>query len=270
MTYRPLPTAAVAAAAAVLLGGCGQDQDTAAESPATSASPSADEPAQGAAWSYEGDTGPADWAELDPGYATCGAGQAQSPIDLTAGVTEPADEAEVTYDYAAADYELVNTGHTVLATADDAGGLTIDGERYDLLQFHAHAPSEHAIGGGREELEVHLVHQDDEDELAVVGVLVDETPTGSTLADAWAELPEEGGTAALEDFDAASLLPEDRTTFRYSGSLTTPPCTEGVRWLVMEETVTAPSDVVSAFESAVGDSARPLQPRNEREPVLGG
>lgn len=266
MTFRPFPTTAVAAAAAVLLGGCSQDQDTVAESPVTSA----DEPTQEAAWSYEGDTGPEDWAELDPEYATCSAGQEQSPIDLPAGVTEPADEAEVTYDYEPASYELVNTGHTLLATAGAAGGLTIDGERYELLQFHAHGPSEHAIGGEREELEIHLVHQNDEGELAVVGVLVDEGPADSTLADAWAELPEEGGTAALDDFDAASLLPEDRTTFRYSGSLTTPPCTEGVRWLVMEETVTAPADVVSAFESAVGDSARPLQPLNEREPVLGG
>jgi carbonic anhydrase len=116
---------------------------------------------------------------------------------------------------------------------------------------------------------VHLVHQSEEGKLAVVGVLVQQGPAGTGLAEAWKHLPTQGENVALTDFDASALLPQDRTTFRYDGSLTTPPCTEGVQWLVMQHTVTAPAEAVAAFEKLVGDTARPLQPLNGRDPLIG-
>lgn len=268
---------AAAAAAVLLVAACGETDDPAAETPAIAdppalAEPEAESPEE-ISWSYEGETGPANWAELEAAYATCGTGQRQSPVDLTAPAdTAPpgAEAASVTYDYLPAAYEVVDTGHTIQADAESpAGGITVDGEDYELLQFHAHAPSEHAFDGERTDLEVHLVHQNAAGELAVVGVLVEEGESPSALAEAWADLPTGEETAPLADFDAGTLLPEDRTTYQYEGSLTTPPCTEGVQWLVLQETATAPAEVITDFEEAVGESARPLQPLGEREVVLG-
>lgn len=272
--FRTLHLSAALAASALLAAGCGQGQEASAPTPPTaedqqtSAGPAPEE----ASWSYEGETGPENWAELEADYATCGTGSRQSPVDLIEAEipTEPiegADAADVVYDYQPATYELVDTGHTIQADTSSAGGITIDDKRYELLQFHAHAPSEHALDGQRTDLEVHLVHQSDDGELAVVGVLVEAGTSESSLAQAWRELPAEGETLPLTGFDASTLLPEDRTTFRYDGSLTTPPCTEGVKWLVMQETVTTESDVIRAFEDAVGESARPLQPLGDREVV---
>lgn len=267
---------AATAAALLLVAACGGTDDTVAETPTTADTPLEEPEAESpeeSSWSYDGETGPANWAELDADYSTCVAGLAQSPIDLTAPAETAPTEAEaasVTYDYQPAAYEVVHTGHTIQAEAESpAGGITVDGEDYELLQFHAHAPSEHAFAGERTDLEVHLVHQNAAGELAVVGVLVEEGESASALADAWADLPTEEETVALADFDAGTLLPEDRATYQYEGSLTTPPCAEGVQWLVMQETVTAPAEVITGFEDAVGESARPLQPLGERELVLG-
>ncbi|MDK3256074.1 carbonic anhydrase [Blastococcus capsensis] len=270
-----MTTQAAAAAAVLLVAACGGTEDSTADAPATVDTPGLKEPEaespEESSWSYEGETGPANWAELEADYATCAAGERQSPVDLPA----PADAAQgeaavVTYDYQPAAYEVVDTGHTIQADAgSSAGGITVAGEDYELLQFHAHAPSEHAFAGERTDLEVHLVHQNAAGELAVVGVLVEEGESSSALAEAWADLPTGEQTVSVADFDAGTLLPEDRTTYQYEGSLTTPPCTEGVQWLVMQETATAPAEVITGFEEAVGESARPLQPLNEREPVLG-
>jgi carbonic anhydrase len=265
-----------AAAAAVLLAAaCGGNEDAATEAPVFADTPGVEEPEaespEEGSWSYEGQTGPAAWAELEADYATCATGQHQSPVDLIDASEVPSGEAaQVTYDHQPASYEVVHTGHTIQADVDSpAGGITVDGEEYELLQFHAHLPSEHAFGGQRADLEVHLVHQNAAGELAVVGVLVEEGQSDYALVDAWADLPTGEETVSLADFDAGTLLPEDRTTYQYEGSLTTPPCTEGVQWLVMQETATAPSEVITGFEDAVGESARPLQPLNDRDLVLG-
>lgn len=270
-----MATRVVAAAAVLLLVACGGSDSTAAEAPATAAPQGLEElesesPEEGS-WSYAGETGPANWAELDADYATCAAGQRQSPVDLPLPAeAAPVEAVSVTYGYQPAAYELNDTDRTIQADAESpAGGITVDGEDYELLQFHAHAPSEHAFAGERTDLEVHLVHQNAAGELAVVGVLLEEGQSSSALVEAWADLPSGEETASLADFDAGALLPEDRTAYQYRGSLTTPPCTEGVQWLLMQEVVTAPAEVISGFEDAVGKSARPLQPLGEREPGWG-
>lgn len=270
-----MATRIAAAPAVLLVAACGVSDSTAAEAPATAAPQGLEEleskSPEESSWSYVGETGPSNWAELDADYATCAVGQRQSPVDLPAPAkAAPAEAAHVSYDYQPTAYELVDTGRTIQANAESpAGGITVDGDDYELLQFHAHAPSEHAFAGGRTALEVHLVHQNAAGELAVVGVLVEEGQPSSALAEAWADLPTEGETVSLTDFNAGALLPEDRTAYQYEGSLTTPPCTEGVQWLLMQETATAPAEMITGFEDAVGASARPLQPLGEREPALG-
>lgn len=225
-----------------------------------------------AAWSYEGDTGPEQWAELDATYATCGAGQEQSPIDVTEAPSadaEPQDVDPVTYDYTPAPFTLVNERYTIKASAQDAGGLTLGDERYDLLQFHVHAPSEHTLDGERTELGVHLVHQNAGGELAVVQLFFEPGPGEGVLGEAFADLPrEEGETTTIEDFDVSTLLPQDRSTFRYDGSLTTPPCTENVRWIVMQEAMPGSEEVISTIQDIISETARPLQPLNGRDVLV--
>jgi carbonic anhydrase len=283
---RPAARTAVATAALLLVAACGgtgstttAGDTTTAGAPATADTPGTERPGAlpEVPWSYEGESGPANWAALEPGYATCAAGQRQSPVDLPAPAEAgPAAATDVTYDHRPAAFEVRDTGRTIRAeAASPAGGITVDGEAHELVQFHAHTPSEHAVAGGRTALEVHLVHRDAAGELVVIGVRVEEggstsAPAGaaSALAGAWADLPTREETVALADFDAGALLPEDRTAYRYEGSLTTPPCTEGVQWLVLREPVTAPAAVIAGFAEAVGESARPLQPLGGRTPVL--
>ena len=112
------------------------------------------------------------------------------------------------------------------------------------------------------------MHQNAAGKLAVVGVLVEEEQSSSALAEAWADLPTGERTVSLADLAAGALLPEQRTAYQYEGSLTTSPCTEGVQWLLMREVVTAPTEVITDYEDAVGESARPLQPLGERAPAL--
>lgn len=271
---RPTRTVLAATCLSLVLAGCGQDEQEAISDTSGGAA-SGDAPAEQerAEWSYEGDTGPEEWAELQADYATCGSGQEQSPIDLTPVQAGAEGEAlpPVTFDYEPATYELENLGHTVQASVQGAGAMMIGDERFELLQFHAHVPSEHALDGQRSALEVHLVHQDDQDELAVLGLLVDEGSSSSALSEAWAEVPgQEGEAVELTDFDVSSLIPADPDLYRYEGSLTTPPCTEGVQWLVVGEPVDAPAEIVDEMEELLGDTARPLQPVGSREVGFSG
>lgn len=259
----PRRTYASLVALAVAIGGCGGEEQT-SQAPETTpeASEQAAEPTEQAQWEYEGERGPDNWAELSADYTTCEAGREQSPVDLADA--ERTDLADVEFDYRPASYEVVNNGHTVQANVTDAGGITLDGESYELLQFHAHTPSEHTEDGQRSDLELHLVHQNDQGELAVVGVLMDEGESGA-LSEAWSQLPQEGETQQLESFDAARLLPEDTRGYRYDGSLTTPPCTEDVSWIVMDETTRVDAELVSSFRELLGETARPVQPLGDRE-----
>lgn len=259
--------AAIATTAGI--AGCGGDEETNTDTTRAETEPEATQTAtpEKAAWSYEGDTGPERWGDLSVDFAKCEAGREQSPVNLTRA-TE-ADLADIEFAYEPADYEVVNNGHTIQANTENGGGIQLDGERYELVQFHAHTPSEHTVDGTPSELEVHLVHQNDAGELAVVGVLAEEGAGGGALADAWAEVPEEeGATTTLNSFDAERLLPDERESYRYEGSLTTPPCTEEVRWIVMADQTTVAPSVASEFDEVVGPNARPVQPLNQREVEL--
>ena len=215
-------------------------------------------------WGYGGDVGPAHWGSLDPAFATCAAGSAQSPIDLTGAqsVAQPPIE----FDYAPRAAEIVNTGHTIQVNVAAGSGIIIDDIRYELLQFHFRRGSEHTVAGVRLPLELHLVHRSEDGALAVIGVLYHAGAANQALGPIWDLLPSEPNTAtALPDtVDLAELLPERRTTWRYPGSLTTPPCTEGVSWAVMTEPMSLSEAQIEAFRAIYDGNYRPVQPVNER------
>lgn len=219
-------------------------------------------------WSYAGDRGPASWGTLDETFSPCAGGTEQSPIDLVAGAAV-GDYPAVEYDYGPRTGTVVNTGRTIQVNVDRGSGITVGGARYELLQFHFHHPSEHTVGGERFPMEMHLVHQVHRGPgggLAVVGALLREGDESETLAPIWAHLPRHAGAAApLPDaIQVAELLPRKRTAWRYRGSLTTPPCTEGVAWIVLTEPVMLSAAQIAAFGGLYPRNFRPVQPLGRR------
>lgn len=222
-------------------------------------------------WTYQDLTGPNYWSNLNPSFAACTSGQAQSPIDLTA--VDSIDLVDPDFHYESVPLNLLNNGHTVQVPYAPGSYVTLAGKRYNLLQFHFHSPSEHAIEGKAQAAELHLVHQSDEGDLAVVAVFLeidepDEQPSKNlkgyrALSKA---LPTKVGDQVRTDrtINARSLLPDKATTYRYSGSLTTPPCTESVTWLVMTEPVKLPASQIAKYAQLLNHNNRPLQPLNHR------
>jgi len=218
-------------------------------------------------WGYEGPHAPEHWGSLDPGFAACSHGREQSPIDLTGA--EPVTLSEIGFEYAPSPISIQNNGHSIQVNYEPGSGIVLDGTRYGLVQFHFHHRSEHTVDGADCPLELHLVHADADGALAVVGVFVEEGAANGALAPVWRHLPAKAGPAALVQgtVDAAALLPERRTTWRYRGSLTTPPCSEGVSWLMMTEPVTASREQIEAFAALFPVNNRPVQRLNGRRLV---
>ena len=218
-------------------------------------------------WGYASDDGPAVWGRLSSEYALCAVGDRQSPIDIV-GAT-PADAPAVSFHYQPMKPQLWNNGHTVEVVSTSENWIEVGRARYDLTQFHFHTPGEHTVEGRPFDMEVHLVHRNEEGTLAVVGVFVrrgDEHPVLDALAK---HLPAPGESSALEENLAASeLLPEASRMFRYEGSLTTPPCSEGVQWFVLETPVEISDAGLAAFEAILGNNSRPVQPLNGRELLI--
>ena len=223
-------------------------------------------PAPAAHWSYEGEEGPAHWAELSPDYAACAAGREQSPIDINEPVAR--DLPPIAFDYRPAPLEIVNNGHTIQVGYAPGSSIELEGTRYELLQFHFHLPSEHLVGGAAAAGELHLVHSSESAALAVVGVLLVEGEHNPALEPVISNLPLQPGpaeTVAGVEVDAVELLPREQATYRYAGSLTTPPCSEGVQWLLMAEPVEASPEQLDALAELLEGNARPVQPLHERE-----
>lgn len=215
-------------------------------------------------WEYSGEAGPAHWAKLTPEFGQC-AGSNQSPVDLS-GLVE-AKLAPLVLHYKAGGNTVVNNGHTVQVGYAPGSTLQLDGTRFELKQFHFHAPSENLIEGKSYPLEGHLVHVSDKGEIAVVAVMFEAGKANSALAAAWSALPAKVGEiqALKTPLVAEQLLPENRDYYRFSGSLTTPPCSEGVRWLVMKQPVEVSQAQIDAFKAVVHHpNNRPVQPLNGR------
>jgi carbonic anhydrase len=173
----------------------------------TACAPAAESHVEHPHWGYEGDGGPEQWAELDEAYEACATGSEQSPVDLANAVQQ--DVANITFRYQPSQINIFNNGHTIQVNYDEGSSIEVNGETYDLLQFHFHMPSEHTL--------------------------------------------------------TSQFLPDDQKTFRYPGSLTTPPCTEGVSWFVMVEPIEISTDQVDQFKAIISVSNRPVQPLGERE-----
>ncbi|MBW8881412.1 MAG: carbonic anhydrase family protein [Asticcacaulis sp.] len=217
-------------------------------------------------WTYDGDTGPDHWAAMGGGNTVCGAGTRQSPVDIS-GQT-PQRHAKIQFAYNSSLATIQNNGHTVVVTPSDGGGVIVDGTLYKLKSFHFHSPSEHAINGQRTALETHFVHQNAAGDYLVIGVLYNVGAADPMLASLWTYLPSDPGQPVpLPDIliNAQDLMPANEDYYVYSGSLTTPPCAEGVTWMVNMSPLTVSAEQADAFSRLVGPNARPLQPRNERD-----
>ncbi|MGR1225487.1 carbonic anhydrase [Aeromonas veronii] len=215
-------------------------------------------------WAYQGDVGPEHWAKLTPEFGQC-SGSNQSPINLS-GLVE-AKLAPLALHYQAGGKTVVNNGHTVQVGYAPGSTLQLDGTRFELKQFHFHAPSENLIEGKSYPLEGHLVHVSDKGEIAVVAVMFKAGKANPALAAAWGELPTKVGEIhpLKVPLSAEQLLPKSRDYYRFSGSLTTPPCTEGVRWLVMKQPVEVSQAQIDAFKAVIHHpNNRPVQPLNGR------
>ena len=239
---------------------------SAADSHAPAASSGAAPHADAPHWAYEGAGGPSNWPSLAPENAVCGSGSTQSPIDISFTQQVAGGRTVFKWDPNSA-LSVVNNGHTIQANLEKGSKIEIDGTPYDLVQFHFHAPSEHTIEGKQMAMETHFVHKNEKGELAVVGVMHALGLENGALAPIWTALPKaEGDKRSVPSFDLLSVLPRDRQMFRYAGSLTTPPCSEGVRWHVMQSPTTVSQSQVSAFlELFKGGNSRPVQPTKARD-----
>jgi carbonic anhydrase len=221
--------------------------------------------AAGAHWGYTGHAGPEHWGELEPAYALCASGKNQSPVDLT-GFVE-ADLKPISLDYHGSATEILNNGHTVQANFGAGDTITVDGRAFVLKQIHFHTPSENHIDGQAFPLEAHFVHRDDQGNLAVIAVMFKEGKENLAIAKLWRQMPEKADerAALVSKFVAAELLPASRDHYRFNGSLTTPPCSEGVLWMVMKESVTISREQVERFARVIHHANnRPVQPLNAR------
>ncbi len=238
---------------------------------------------------YDGPIGPEFWGELSANWTTCSTGQAQTPIDLalrnvTLALNGNSPIPDLEFDYHESSVNSLNNGHTIQFNYDAGSGITVGGTEFSLLQFHFHTPSEHTLeGGARFPLELHLVHRSGTGTLAVVGVLIrvgEELPGEVFEPERLRQvLPTADGVQYHLDaeVDAETLLPENRRPYHYIGSLTTPPCTEGVLWFVLKQPITMSKEQVDAivgglnglrFASRGGSNARPIQPQNGRPVYL--
>jgi carbonic anhydrase len=220
-------------------------------------------------WSYEGEAGPEHWAELSPDFATCDTGDEQSPVELSTAV--PRDLPEIVFEYAPSPLTIQNNGHTIQVDYEAGSSITVGSEAYELVQFHFHAHSEHTIGGETFPLEMHLVHRAEDGALAVIGVLMEEGAANPAFDPVFNNLPaEETERETVEgaNVSAGDLLPEGTEYFAYPGSLTTPPCSEGVSWFVLSEFGQLSEEQIRSFTVLFDDNFRPTQPLGEREILL--
>ena len=215
-----------------------------------------------APWEYEGKRGALAWGKLDPAYRACSQGREQSPIDIRGAHLNKALQ-PIEFHYIAGTVLLRNDGHTIEGRMGAGSYIVAGGVRYELVQFHFHHPSEEAVKGKLTDMDIHMVHKSADGKLAVVAVRLveDAAKPNAVLAALWPHLPRTAGASekVTEMVNPAGLLPADRGYWTYTGSLTTPPCTEGVRWFVLEQEIGLSRDQLRAFAALFKVNTRPLQ-----------
>ncbi|MQA21286.1 carbonic anhydrase [Rugamonas rivuli] len=215
-------------------------------------------------WSYEGENGPANWGKINPEWSKCSTGNRQSPIDIRDGMKVELEQ--ITFDYHPSSFNVTDNGHTVQVMLSGGNFLTVNNRMYELIQFHFHRPSEERVNGKGYEMVVHLVHKDGEGKLAVLALLLERGKPQPVIQTVWNNLPLEKleTLAPSTVLDPLDLIPARRDYFTFMGSLTTPPCTEGVLWLVMKEPVQASPAQMALFSRLYPLNARPIQPGSGR------
>lgn len=238
----------------------------ASEAPAAARKPAArprpeskPEPPHDIHWAYAGEGGPARWGAIKPEFGLCATGQRQSPIDIRGGIA--VDLEPVQFDYRPVGFAVLDNGHTVQVNVGPGNFIAVGGRRYELVQFHFHRPSEERIDGRQTDMVAHLVHKDPEGRLAVVAVLLQRGAEQPVIQSVWNNLPLEKNDEARAPgaLEIDRLLPTDRGYYTYMGSLTTPPCTEGVLWIVMRQPVAVSQEQIDIFARLYPMNARPVQ-----------
>lgn len=220
--------------------------------------------AEGAHWSYEGGNGPAKWGDLDAANKVCSIGAQQSPIDIDHPIKSQLPALKLSWPKSAD--TIVNNGHTIQLNFADGGTLLLGDVKYKLVQVHFHRPSEHTIADKNFPMEAHFVHRADSGGLAVVGVLMTEGKPNAAFSQIVKTMPATEGPAVKADpaINPSALLPQKLGYYRYSGSLTTPPCSELVEWLVLTDPIQVAATDVAAFAKLYPLNARPVQKDNRR------
>jgi carbonic anhydrase len=215
-------------------------------------------------WAYEGEGSPANWAKLDSKNAACAVGKRQSPIDIRESIK--VDLEGIQFDYRPTPFRIIDNGHTVQVTVGEGLGLSVQGRRYDLLQFHFHRPSEERVNGRLYDMVVHMVHKDQDGNLAVIAVLLERGMEHPIIQALWNNMPLERGMELTPDviLDLNKLLPQNRAYWTYMGSLTTPPCSENVLWMVFKQPVSISQEQLAIFTRMYKNNARPVQPSHGR------
>jgi carbonic anhydrase len=212
-------------------------------------------------WDYGEARGPSHWGDLEPEFATCKNGHQQSPIDIRS--PKKAALSPIQFEYKPSPLHIIDNGHTIMVNYSPGSFISVGGKKYALKQFHFHRPSEEKINGKRFDMTVHLVHADDDGKLAVVAVLLQKGEDSPLVHALWNNLPKEKDKE--ESFDnvqinLSQILPPDRGYYTFSGSLTTPPCSEDVTWFVLKHPTTVSAEEIERFSRLYRDDARPTQP----------
>jgi len=221
--------------------------------------------ANGVEWGYRGATKADNWGNLAPEFATCKVGSQQSPINISQPIEAKLDRLQL--DYSSTPIKILNNGHTVQVNVNSGSTLTLNDQQFELLQVHFHYPSEHKIDGKSFPMEAHFVHQSKSGGLAVVGVLIESGSKNTALQPVWKVLPSKKQAEtkiAGTSLKLADLIPRNKKSFQYFGSLTTPPCTENVQWVVLENPIELSSQQIRQFQKIFPLNARPVQPLNRR------
>jgi carbonic anhydrase len=219
----------------------------------------------GTHWEYSGKAGPENWGKLDKAFAACSEGKNQSPVNITGFIK--ADLKNIEFNYNSKPSEILNNGHTIQVNFESGSTIMIDNIIFELKQFHFHAPSENVVDGKSYPLEAHLVHADKQGNLAVIGIMFTEGAENELINALWKQIPKKAGDKVVitEKLSVNNMLPVARDYFRFNGSLTTPPCTEGVRWLVLKNAMTISKEQVKVFTEVMQhNNNRPVQPINAR------
>ena len=222
--------------------------------------------AEGHEWSYSGAEGPEHWGDLGPENAVCKLGHEQSPIDIRSA--EKAELPAIEFNYKTSPLKIVNIGHTIQINYAPGSKISVAGKEYEVVQFHFHHPSEEKIQGQGYDMVTHIVHKDSEGRLAVVAVLMKPGHENPFVQSLWAHLPQAPGKEQMvvnASVNVANLLPAAKGYYTFPGSLTTPPCTEGVRWFVLRSPVEVSAAQMAAFAQLYPNNARPIQPANGRK-----